>query len=84
MGQSEQKTVQDIVEVIQGSTGDWRTPGGIARDLRISPETVIQIAENYPQVFILSNDGRARPALLPNSIVAVSLTDNARDLYLQG
>ena len=77
MDQNERRTIKDIVEVIYHSRGDWRTPGGIARALQISPETVTQIAENYPQVFILSNDGRARPALLPNGIVAVSLTDNA-------
>ena len=54
MDQNEQGTIKDIVKVIYHSRGDWRTPGGIARDLKISPETIIQIVKSHPEFFIFS------------------------------
>ena len=83
MDQNEQGTIRDIVKVIYHSRGDWRTPGGIARDLKISPETVTKIVKNHPEFFILAGDERAKFALRPGGLDAVSLTDSARNLYLQ-
>ncbi len=56
MDQNEQGTIKDIVKVIYHSRGDWRTPGGIARDLKTSPETVTQIVKSHPEFFILADD----------------------------
>ena len=83
MDQSERGTIKDIVKVIYHSRGDWRTPGGIARDIKISPETVIQIVKSHLEFFILAGDERAKFALRPGGLDAVSLTDSARNLYLQ-
>ena len=84
MDQNERGTIKDIVELIYHSRGDWRTPGGIARDLKISPETVTQIVKSHPEFFILPDDEPAKFAFLPSGFDAVSLTDSARNLYLQG
>ena len=83
MDQNEQGTIKDIVKVIYHSRGDWRTPGGIARALQLPSETVTQIVKSHPEFFILAGDERAKYALRPGGLDAVSLTDNARDLYLQ-
>ena len=83
MDQNERGTIKDIVKVIYHSRGDWRTPGGIARDLQLPSETVTQIVKSHPEFFILAGDDRAKYALRPGGLDAVSLTDNARDLYLQ-
>lgn len=84
MDQNERRTIEDIVELIYHSRGDWRTPGGIARALEISPETVTQIIKNHRDFFIFPDDEPAKFAFLPSGLDAVSLTDRARDLYLQG
>lgn len=83
MDQNEQGTIKDIVKVIYHSRGDWRTPGGIARDLKISPETVIQTVKRHPEFFILASDERAKFVIRFGGLDAVSLTDSARNLYLQ-
>ena len=83
MDQNERGTIKDIVKVIYHSKGDWRTPGGIARDLQLPSETVTQIVKSHPEFFILAGDDRAKYALRPGGLDAVSLTDSARDLYLQ-
>jgi hypothetical protein len=83
MDQNERGAIKDIVKVIYHSRGDWRTPGGIARDLQISSETVTQIVKSHPEFFILAGDERAKFALRPGGLDAVSLTDSARNLYLQ-
>lgn len=83
MDQNEQGMIRDIVKVIYHARGDWRTPGGIARDLKISPETVIQIVKRHPEFFILASDERAKYVIRFGGLDAVSLTDSARNLYLQ-
>ena len=83
MDQNERGTIKDIVELIYHSRGDWRTPGGIARDLEIPSEKVIQIIKDHREFFILADDEPAKFAFLPSGFDAVSLTDRARDLYLQ-
>ncbi len=83
MDQNERGTIKEIVKVIYHSRGDWRTPGGIARALQLPSETVTQIVKSHPEFFILAGDDRAKYALRPGGLDAVSLTDNARDLYLQ-
>ena len=83
MDQNERGTIKDIVKVIYHSRGDWRTPGGIARTLQLPSETVTQIVKSHPEFFILAGDDRAKYALRPGGLDAVSLTDNARDLYLR-
>ena len=84
MDRNEQETINDIVRVIYHSNGDWRTPGGIARDLGISSETVSQIVKNHPEFFILASDGRVKYALRPAGLDPVSLTESARNRYIQG
>ena len=83
MDQNERRTIKDIVKLIYHSRGDWRTPRGIARDLKISPETVTQIIKDHREFFILADDEPAKFAFLPSGFDAVSLTDRARNLYLQ-
>ena len=83
MDQNERGTIKDIVKVLYHSTGDWRTPEGIARDLGIPSATVTQIVKSHREFFILPDDEPAKFAFLPSGFDAVSLTDNARDLYLQ-
>ena len=56
---------------------------GIARDLDIPSETVIQIIKDHREFFILPDDEPAKFAFLPSGFDAVSLTDRARNLYLQ-
>ncbi len=80
---SERETIDEIVRVIYHSSGDWRTPGGIARDLKISSETVNRIVKSHPEFFILASDGRAKYALRPAGLDPVSLTENARNRYIQ-
>ncbi len=83
MDQNERRTIKDIVKVLYHSRGDWRTPGGIARDLEIPSETVTQIIKDHREFFILADDEPAKFAFLPSGFDAVSLTDRARNLYLQ-
>jgi len=77
------ETTKEIVRVIYHSKGDWRTPGGIARDLGISSETVTQVVKSHPDFFIMASDGRAKYALRLGGYDGVSLTERARDLYLK-
>ena len=51
MDQNERGTIKDIVKVIYHSRGDWRTPEGIARDLKISSKTVTQIVKSHSEFF---------------------------------
>ena len=81
MEQSRRETIKDIVGVIYRSNGEWRTPGGIARDLGISFETVSQTVKNHPEFFILASDGRAKFALRLGGYDGVSLTERARELF---
>ena len=83
MDRHEQETIKEIVRVIYHSNGDWRTPGGIARELRISPERVRQIVKKHPGLFILASDGRVKYALRPAGLDPVSLTESARNQYIQ-
>lgn len=84
MDRNERETIDEIVRVIYHSNGDWRTPGGIARDLKVPSETVNQIVKSHPELFILASDGRAQYALRPAGLDPVSLTENARNRYIQG
>ena len=81
MDPGNRETIRDIVRVIYHSNGDWRTPGGIARDLGISSETVTHIVKSHPDFFILASDGRAKYAIRLGGYDGVSLTERARDLY---
>ena len=83
MDLNERGTVEDIVRVLYRAKGGWRTPGGIARDLKISPETVSKIVKSHPEFFIMAGDERAKFALRLGGLDAVALTARARDLYLQ-
>ena len=51
MDLSKRGTIEDIVRVLYRAQGGWRTPGGIARDLKISPETVSKIVKSHPEFF---------------------------------
>lgn len=84
MNENEQGTIEDIVKVIYHSRGDWRTPGGIARALQMPSEMVTQIVKSHPEFFILPDDEPEKFDFLPSGFDAVTLTDNARSLYLQG
>ncbi len=83
MDLSKRGTIEDIVRVLYRAQGGWRTPGGIARDLKISPKTVSKIVKSHPEFFIMAGDERAKFALRLGGLDAVSLTAHARNLYLQ-
>jgi len=74
-----------VADVVWGSSVFFLENGlgGIARDLKISPETVIQIVKSHPEFFILASDERAKYVIRFGGLDAVSLTDSARNLYLQ-
>ena len=80
---NDRETIRAIVRVIYHSRGKWRTFGGISRDINIPSETVSKIVRNHPQFFIVTGDERAKYAIRLGGIDAVSLTDNARNWYLQ-
>lgn len=84
MNKNEQETLEGIVKLIDRSRGDWRTLGGIARELHMPSERVTQIVKSHPDCFILPDDEPEKFDFLPNGFDAVTLTDNARNLYLQG
>ncbi len=84
MDLNERETIKEIVRVIYHSNGDWRTPGGIARDLGISSETVTHVVKSHPDFFIMASDGRVKYALRPAGLDPVSLTESARRQYTQG
>ena len=84
MDLNERETIKEIVRVIYHSNGDWRTPGGIARDLGISSETVTHVVKSHPDFFIMASDGRVKYALRPAGLDPVSLTESARNRYIEG
>lgn len=81
MDLNEKEALKDIVKVLFHAKGEWRTPGGIARDLGISPVVVNEIVRNNPDFFVISGDENAKFALRPGGQDAVALTDSARSLY---
>ncbi len=81
MDPGKREAIKDIVSVIFHSNGDWRTPGGIARDLGISSETVTHVVKSHPDFFILASDGRVKYAIRLGGYDGVSLTERAPDLY---
>ena len=83
MDLNDREMIEDIVRVIYHARGGWRTFGGISRDTDIPSETVDKIVRNHPQFFIVTGDERAKYAIRIGGIDAVSLTNNARNWYLQ-
>lgn len=77
----EKEAVKNIVKVLYHAKGDWRTPGGIARELGIAPTDVSEIVKNNPEYFMLSGDEKAKFSLRVAGQEAVALTDSARSLY---